>query len=291
MTYSTNLGILNGHAVGIIMKEMVRRAVMTIRNHRQAFEVHSKIGYSGTMNDVLTSADGAAQKVYVRTIREAFPDCGLIAEEDSLVVPPSAGCELYFTVDPLCGTKAFVRRQSHGIGTMISLCDGEDFLAAHVGDINTLEIYGFRPGSDKVHRIDEFTNNEDLVIKPQPLKKQYVALRDPEVAYASVLTRKLINSAFKNQVVDGGSIGIWLARLWKGEVGAALIPPGVETPWDSNPVCAISQKLGFVFLRPNPDNSGWSVCPIGPIVEKTHRDHDMVIVHKDNAPEILEVKL
>jgi hypothetical protein len=54
-------------------------------------------------------------------------------------------------------------------------------------------------------------------------------LRDPSDCYSASLRRLL--EQFKIYQVEGGSIGIWLARLWKREVGAALIPPGIETPW------------------------------------------------------------
>jgi hypothetical protein len=41
---------LNGHAVGIILKELVRRAMAIIRNERQVFEVTAKQGHSGSMD-------------------------------------------------------------------------------------------------------------------------------------------------------------------------------------------------------------------------------------------------
>ena len=70
MVASLMLGALNGHAAGIILKEAVRRAILVIRNERQVFEVAGKVGYSGDLNDVCTSADHKAQAVYLRTLRE-----------------------------------------------------------------------------------------------------------------------------------------------------------------------------------------------------------------------------
>ena len=110
-----NLGAVNGHAVGRILKEAVRRASSVIRAERLTFEAQTKRGYSGSMDDVFTSADRAAQDVYLRTFRECFPGAGVIGEEAELHIPPVAPVTAYFTVDPLDGTKAFIRRQSHGI--------------------------------------------------------------------------------------------------------------------------------------------------------------------------------
>src|SRR5262249_14788865 len=94
---------LNGHAVGIILKELVRRAMTIIRNERQVFEATIKQGYSGNMDDVFTSADTKAQQVYIKSLRECFPDYAIVAEEggetDSQIL--AAGGDAYFTVDPL----------------------------------------------------------------------------------------------------------------------------------------------------------------------------------------------
>jgi fructose-1,6-bisphosphatase/inositol monophosphatase family enzyme len=282
------LGELNGHAAGIIMKELVRRAIVAIRNQRQVFEVRGKMGLSGKMDDVLTSADKAAQAIYLRSLRECFPMWGIIAEEDSLVVPCTDGSGFFFTVDPLDGTKAFVRKQSHGVGTMISLSQGNVFLAAYVGDVNTQEVFGFRPGSNKVHRISEYSTSEVLEFKLQPLKDRYILLRDPERVY-SPPSQNLIGGNFKSVLVDGGSIGTWLARLWKGEVGAALLPPSHETPWDANPINAISKRLGFVCLKPHYEGTRWEPYEPEPFQKRFTREHDTLIVHESNLKEVLLV--
>lgn len=281
-------GSLNGPAIGIIMKELVRRGIATVRNQQQVFEVTEKEGYSGRLDDLFTTADTAAQQVYLRSLRECFPTYGIIAEEDSLSIPSKHTQGLYFTLDPLDGTKAFVRRQSHGVGTMISLSSPGEFIAAFVGDINTQEVYGFRPGSNTVHRISEFNTASPLPHASSGfqefLKKYYVLLRDPERKY-SPLSCKTIKG-FKDHSIDGGSIGIWMARLWKGEVGALLIPPAMETPWDSNPVNAISEKLGYTFLRPSADGTHWEEFHPQPITKLERRTHDILIIRPHNCKEL-----
>ena len=103
MSDAVNLGVLNGHSVGRILKEAVRRAATVIRAQRQNFESQTKLSYAGTMDDVFTSADRAAQEVYLRTFTECFPGCGVLGEEDSLSVAPVAPITAYFTVDPIDG--------------------------------------------------------------------------------------------------------------------------------------------------------------------------------------------
>lgn len=274
------LGEMNGHAVGIVLRELVRRATAVIRNERQVFEVTKKTSYAGVSEgDMLTSADRKAQEIYLKSLRECFPGIGVIAEEDSLFIKPTDALGTYFTVDPLDGTKAYVRRQSHGVGTMIALVQGMEILSAYIGDVNTQEIYGYRPGSSRVHRITAVNVSEELKHNHNtPLTEQYVLLRDPERVY-SPLSQRTILKSFKNVVVDGGSIGVWLARLWKGEVGGAILPPSWETPWDSMPIIGISKKLGYQFFRPSDEGTEWLSFDPSPFQEKYKREHETLIVH------------
>jgi fructose-1,6-bisphosphatase/inositol monophosphatase family enzyme len=284
-------GVMNGHAAGIVMREVVRMAINTIRNERIAFEVKSKQGHSGGMDDVLTSADTKAQELYLRVIQECFPNYGIIAEEDAMQIMPKNGVNAYFTIDPLDGTKAFVRRQSHGVGTMIALVEHGKVVSAYVGDINTNEIYGFRPGSDRVRRITGFNTSEILKHKAKgDLKNQYVMLRDPEHKY-SPPAQKVIRTQFKNVFSDGGSIGIWLARLWKREVAAALIPPFWETPWDITPLIGISKKLGYVYLKPtgNAYDDKWVRFEPRITTKKYKANYDTLIVHESDLNQLTDI--
>lgn len=275
---TVNLGALNGHSVGRILKEAVRRATATIRAQRVSFEAHVKEGYGGSMNDVFTSADKAAQEVYLRTFVECFPGCGVIGEEDSLSLPPVAPITAYFTVDPIDGTRAFIRRQSHGISTMVALVDGGEVISAYIGDISSDEVYGYRPGSDRVHRItslDSFETLSDAPPSRRDIRRVNGLLRDPPDQY-STAAQKLI-ARFSDYEIMGSSLGTWAARQWKREVGALLLRPAYETPWDSTPIIGISKKLGYAWLRP--DGEDWVVYQPELPLKPYRRDHDALIIH------------
>ena len=284
MKEQLNLGPVNGHIIGRVLKEAVRRATVAIRNERAIFEAHSKPGYDGTMNDVFTSADVKAQEIYLRTFRECFPLCGVIGEESNLQIDPAPGCDAYFTVDPLDGTRAFVRRQSHGVGTMVALVNQGEVISAYVGDINTEEFYGYRPGTTKVFKITRLDTFEELHYnRPMKSGEVFGLLRDPLDTYSKT-TQKLVKTKFKNYEVGGSSIGIWLARLWKREISAVIMEPGMETPWDATPIIGISLKLGYAFLRPKAKGCGWEEYQ--PVISKKvqTRDHDTLIVHRRDLP-------
>ncbi len=286
-------GNLNGPLVGLAMKEMARRAMASIARNRMSFEATAKETV-GKTEDFVTTADNEAQEIYLRTICEAFPTYGVIAEEDSLSIPcKEPGHDTFFTVDPLDGTKAFIRGQSHGIGTMISLVVDGFLVAACVGDVMTGEIYYFRPGSNKVHR---FSWNDSLhtrlsIDATKPLAGQYVLLGD-DPRNMSSMVEEITNPnrsgkapVFKNIEVMGGSIGVRFARLWKGEVGAIILPPGRCTPWDWCPIAGISAKLGFVGV--GFDGSAWRSFRLRPIKEVENLPNEVIILHKSRLKELI----
>ena len=279
MTDIHNLGPVNGHIVGRVLKEAVRRATVVARNERAVFETHAKPGYAGTMTDVFTTADRKAQDIYLRTFDECFPSCGVIGEEDSLRKAPSNGCTAYFTVDPVDGTKAYIRRQSHGIATMIALVQDGAVVSAYVGDINTEEVYGYRPGSDRVFRITRLDTFEELAYRAPAKGSFHGLLREPLDRYSDVVQR-LARRSFTSYENIGSSIGTWMARLWKREVAAAVMPAGTETPWDSTPIIGISQKLGYLFMRSS--GEAWEEYPPALPLEPLERTHDTLVIHRND---------
>jgi fructose-1,6-bisphosphatase/inositol monophosphatase family enzyme len=217
------------------------------------------------------------------------------------------GRNLYFTIDPLDGTKAFMRRQSSGVGTQIALVEFKkeerfweyeagrsgQVLAAYVGDVCTQEIYGFRPDSTGVYRISEFEYPEPLhtIDRDKPLGSQNLQLREmPEDHYpliAAFAQQTSRGGLFKDVEVGSGSIGIMFSRLWKGEVGAVVLPAGKETPWDTAPVVGITEALGFVGLTPNANN-GFDpyILDVRDVVYR--RDEEVLFVHKSRVSEVQE---
>ena len=285
------MGPINGPIVAHILKEHVRRAIDLVNANRNGFAVHAKPGYSEGMEDVFTDIDPRAQEIYLRAFTECFPNAGVIGEEKvkgsdkPLFIAPKNGCRAYFTIDPIDGTRAFIRQQSHGIATMVALVHDNEVISAYIGDVCANETYGYRPGSNHVWRIRDLRNSGELHAPSyRPAEEMFVLLRDPPHEY-DLPARKLI-PRFKNHEVMGSSIGTWMARLWKQEVGAMLLPAGAETPWDSTPVIGISLKLGYVFMRPN-DRGGWEVYEPELPTQVTERNHDSLIVHRNSAAQFV----
>ncbi len=269
-------GPLTGEAAGIVLKEAVKRAGAEIRRQRLSFESGFKAGRSGKMDDVFTSADTAAQEIMLKILREVFPNAGIIAEEKRLIIKPNPGCEIYITIDPMDGTRAFKRRQSRGVGSMVALIENGRVLSAWIYDVYAREVVGYRPGSDKVHCVFDDGGSLRLAAPTRRLREAYVLLRDPLDKYSA--TSASMVQKFRSHEIEGGSIGVWMMRLFKGECGGVIMLPSDDNPWDVAPIYGIALKLGYVFLRPFGDSWERYEPYIGPEVQP--RDHDTLIVHE-----------
>lgn len=282
---------VNGSMIGILLKELVRRAMLEIRKQRFTYETTAKAGYgSSDMTDVFTSADTAAQEIFAKLIRETLPGVGIVGEEGLNVPCTIPGRNIYVTIDPLDGTKAFVRRQSHGVATMVALVVDGEVVSAWIGDVNTFEIFGYRPGSNKVHRISNLEVTEDLsqLIHDGNLNDKYILLREGLETYPPTVLSGI--RRFKKYHIDGGSIGTWFARLWKGEYAAVITDPGHDTPWDCAPFIGISQKLGYVFLTPTQVVGLWE--EFEPVIseEILLRESHVLVIHRSRLAQFLTTK-
>jgi fructose-1,6-bisphosphatase/inositol monophosphatase family enzyme len=286
---------INGPIIGIVLRDLVQRAIRIARKHRSEFEVHTKGAYGSFADDddFFTNADTECQAMYVKLLQECFPSIGIIGEEGGLSIDTKVP-GTYFTLDPIDGTKAFIRRQSHGIGTMVALVHNHEVISAYIGDMNTGEVFGYRPQSQNVHRLIVESGHHEILRRPQEfsnLLKGYIQLRDPLERSNYTLLEWTVDK-FAGQTVDGGSIGTWLARLWKQEVTAALLSPGHETPWDSTPIIGICQKLGYVFLRPDVDTvflNFWKEYPPELPTTVVKREHPTLIIHRSHLSAVQDV--
>jgi 3'(2'), 5'-bisphosphate nucleotidase len=101
---------MNSKEIGAVLAGIVEEASAVIMPFwRGEFVLERKADFSP-----VTEADHAGEKVIVARLKELYPDVPVIAEESSALygVPESIGPR-FFLVDPVDGTKAFVRGDTH----------------------------------------------------------------------------------------------------------------------------------------------------------------------------------
>ncbi len=292
LTQPINYGPMNAHVIGTLLREMMSQAIAAIWTRRKKFdkEVKQNEHKPGKL-DYVTDADLAAQAAIVRQIGERFPGYGIVAEEKFRRPCTLEGMPLYFTVDPNDGTNAFERRQSEGFGPMIALCTSDEVIACAIGDAMTSEIYYYRPESAKVHRMClRDCQPELLVIDPvRKLCDQYVLLRDNPNAFDnplfSIAQARRYGGLFKEITVLGGGIGVGMARLFKGEVGAYVMNANMQMPWDLMPVWGMSHQLGFIWLAYDEQTEKWFRREIKPSVDPIRFNEPTIVIHGSRRQE------
>lgn len=189
MTETAGCEVLTDATLGLIIREAANRAANFVRMERFSFEREPKRAHDGTLTDLVTSADKAAQAAILEVLETTTPNYGIVAEEEHLCIEPEVSDrpKRRWIVDPLDGTKAFGRMQSHGIGTMIALLEENHVISVCIEDVMTGEMYYFRPNSFKVHRMDRVGARLrlDLLDPTRPLSDQYLLVRKNPWAFAS----------------------------------------------------------------------------------------------------------
>ncbi len=167
-------------------------------------------------------------------------------------------------------------------------------IAAYVGNVFNGDIIGYRPRSPHVHRLDTMMAKPMLLEKirrDRPLSAQCVLLRDPpeDVSPAAAwLARGGETRLFKSHLIHGGSIGVGFSQLWVGAVGAMILEPCAETPWDLCPVLGISRKLGFRFYHLEASLADGVLRETSPVPRPVVQtiNHTRLVAHPANADEI-----
>lgn len=250
-------GVLTGPAIGTLLRDLVRRAMHEIRRQYEIFEIIEKQGYEGEA-DILTSADRMAQEIYVKLIGEYFPGFGIIAEEDNLNITCTLpNMNAYITIDPLDGTRAWTRDQPYGVASMVALVIDGEIVCVWIGDVNTLDVYGYRPDSPKVHRISGKNGVKNLVNveRTLPLHRTKALIREEHYKFAPVIQRLLeVDGPFKGYETASGSIGLSSMRFCSDVTLGAHISIGrTHTPWDETPFTGMYQRLGIARVLAGPD--------------------------------------
>ena len=252
---SIAFGNINEHLVGQFMKNLVTTGITMVQDYKNDLTAKSKTSIKDTP-DFVTQLDILVQERNISAISECFPDYGIIAEEKNLRKKSAPGCELYFVLDPIDGTKALLRGQSHGISTMVALVSGlknRQVLAVCIGDIRSGDLYYFRPNAEKVLRYSHYRDIETLKGTPRAPFNETTALIVKDIEGFSPIFQTILKPVkyggfIGNREQMSGSIGVLAARLWKREVGCLALRSRAYAPWDIIPVMGISEKLGFVFM-------------------------------------------
>ena len=271
--------------------QAVKNVIKEIQKQSSGFMTYDKPS-DYKQDDHVTSADYAAQQIYTTMLAKYSPDAGIIAEENWLRQEPSNESNIYYTIDPLDGTNAFVRKQSDGIGTLFAKIDvtRKQIIAAYIWDAMTGEIYYYHENIDKVIRSNLRSNYQDQILSYQTrIKKRILSLDDirefPERA-DRITKPKWYRD---NMWVSNGSIGTNMAKLRKWEVDAILLKPWIRHPRDESPCIWISAKMWYVSIYIDDGKISEVVDMKDDITINSRNMPYQLIVHQEELAEVLNL--
>lgn len=254
-TNNQNYHGMTWSSMWIIHKEMVARAMREVRKQIWNFTIYDKEN-ENKEGDLVTTADYAAQQIYTNMMAECTPNAGIVAEENGLKKDPINGETIIYTIDPVDGTKALVRRQSDGIGTLLGVVDSthKQIIASYIWDIMTNELYYYRPWSDVVHRLNIANPEQNSILSYQNRIKKRILTLDDVRKFPKWTDNITQSNGYRDSIgTSNGSIGTNMAKLRKWEVDAVLLKPWVEHPRDRVPCAGISHKLWYlnIYIQDN----------------------------------------
>lgn len=287
-TLPTNsLGDIHIWMVTSVLKT-VKNDIISFRNNLKTFDKEND--YKD--GDIVTTADYAAQQLYTSMIGDVRSDAGIVAEEHWLRKDPSNEDTLLYTIDPVDGTKALVRQQSDGIGTLLWVVDNakNQIIAAYVGDIMTEEIYYYHPGTTDVYRMNLYDSDMKTQLLYQPRNKKRIQMLD-DIRHFPVWLQKATEKGWywDSIWITNGSIGTNMARLWKWEVDAVLLKAWVAQPRDRVPCAGISDAMWYSTIQIEKDNTIKQLDMNQSWELQAMKVPYQLIVHKDELIDVLSM--
>jgi 3'(2'), 5'-bisphosphate nucleotidase len=228
-------------AIGPLLAQIVEQASAEILPlWRGVFETLTKADDSP-----VTEADHRAEAVILARLRADFPDIPVIAEEDAAQFgAPSQIGPRFFLVDPLDGTKAFVRGDEH-FTVNIGLIDRGVPVAGAVAAPVQGRVW-FTDGSGARRRAFGHSDGEPVRVRPWPAAEATALISHTmKAAESEDLKRQY---GFERTVAMDSSIKLCLIA----EGGADIYPRhGPTMEWDIAAGHAVLRAAGGALTQPD----------------------------------------
>jgi 3'(2'), 5'-bisphosphate nucleotidase len=231
----------------ITITQQAGKAILDIY-HTEDFSVESKID-----NSPLTKADKAANEIIVSELQRLYPEIPVISEENKLLsFAERQHWNKCWLVDPLDGTKEFIKRNGEFTVNIALIENGEPVLGVVYVPISGVTYYGEKhSGAYKIEneKIEKLDNSFAHYTEKQNIK--VVASR----SHLSAETQLFIDDLQKKgKSVEFVSMGSSLKLCLVAEGIADVYPRFAPTmEWDTAAAQAVAEAAGRKVLVHNSD--------------------------------------
>ncbi|HZS46273.1 MAG TPA: 3'(2'),5'-bisphosphate nucleotidase CysQ [Blastocatellia bacterium] len=234
-----------------------------------------------TPTEPVTLADKAANRFIVDSLRHEFPDDGILAEES----PDTEGrlhCSRVWVIDPLDGTKEYIKRNGE-FSVMIGLAiDGEPVVGAVYQPTTDILYYASKGNGSFVVK-DGATNRAMVSAIEDPAEMCLIVSRSHKDPYIEEIRNRLGITREKRS----GSVGLKVGQIIEQDCDLYIHISNKTRQWDACAPDIILREAGgkftdlsgqpFVYNRPDSRNLNGLVASNGAI-------HDEII---DVAQEVI----
>ncbi len=248
--------------------------------------------------EALSNIDIAVEQLILDYFDD-MPQLGVIAEEKlSRDCTPIDGVEWRLVLDPIDGSKYYLRDDGMNVCIMASLLRNRTVVASYVVNIATREVIGFGPKHPDVFLWydTDFDRSRNLSEQtwPTALVDAKVIMRYEPLAHGDTWAPLLSSwqhgsGPFDSAAILRGSIGGSFTHMWRGFAAAhTQRAQSWAQPWDNIPVDAINRKLGFVCARF--DEAG-QLVEFEPELTFTaqRRPQSYIVIRRSLLPELRQV--
>jgi 3'(2'), 5'-bisphosphate nucleotidase len=206
-----------------VASSVARRAgEVLMRYYRQDVQVDRKGG-----NEPVTEADRASEAVILPALREAFPQYGILSEEQA-DHETWLQYERVWLVDPMDGTREFIGRRD-GFSVMIGLLERFQPVLGVVYQPTTGTLYrGAQGGEAELLRGDERS-----VMRPSQIAEAAKARLVTSFSHRSERMDTIKNELGITDEQSFGSVGLKVAAIARGDRDLYLNPEGHCKVWDT----------------------------------------------------------
>jgi 3'(2'), 5'-bisphosphate nucleotidase len=196
-------------------------------------------------DDPVTAADMAANNVIVQTLISAFPEHAVLTEEEPETWN-TTGCEWVWMIDPLDGTRDFIKANGEFV-TMIGLTHfGKPFVGVVIEPASGIELYACKDHGAYKSRLHQKGGASRLKIADiADTKHLRLAVsrshRDPRVD-------EFIRLLDIKDEISSGSVGRKVAMVINGEADIYVHPSKGTKLWDTCACEVILSEAGGALL-------------------------------------------
>lgn len=221
-----------------------RLAAETILEHyTSGFETEYKIG-ADSFSEPVTIADRESSRIIVDALSRAFPEDGMLSEEEIDDTARRVSTHRTWIIDPIDGTSGFVNHDGDFAVQIGLAVDGVAELGVVLLPFHDVLTYAIRGGGSFIETPDQRTPTKMQVSNTRELKRLRLAMSRN---HASPRMARIISEFGFPEIIRRGSVGLKVGLIAQQESDIYIHPSPRTKLWDTCGPQVILEEAGGRF--------------------------------------------